>query len=336
MFQTRLATSLIKHGAALLVVAALFLCMLAEESVASGGFLSFPTLVSISAACRDTQTQWLVFLFCLFLFIAVRLLSVSLLSCSVYNRSDYGLIAMLAICAGGYFIDYENSARSVAPLSFVAAISIGRTIAVLVSTVFRQRIGSFFYFLLAGILALSLWQPPWAPKYLYRGQIRLVGLWGHPNSYGIVIAVGCILAFGLFANSKPMRESLFGSRHEGTPSESRRSRLCDTLRTLILICAFFTLAIALVRSLSRGAWIGASVAIAFYINTSTQSHSRHNCGIRWRILYIIFWLAVSAIILALLIGCGRSFAPVARLMSFFTRNDFSTANRLFAWRDIFS
>lgn len=62
---------------------------------------------------------------------------------------------------------------------------------------FAQRMRVVILVLLALLAASALWQPEATRQFQYRGIPRWNGAWDNPNLYGLLMAVGVVLAVGL-------------------------------------------------------------------------------------------------------------------------------------------
>ena len=191
------------------------------------------------------------------------------------------------------------------------------------------------------LLALSvLVQPDWWEKFPYRGHQRWQGPWWNPNHFGLLMAIGLVLAVG---------QGLQKLRHrEGTP---RRHRLW----TQHLLLGFYVLAacltgFGLVKSYSRGAWLGAALALVYlgfqlfrFLNyrarisgIPTNEDQAGPVGISWGALFLrnCLTLGLTALSVGLLVfwNCMHAHNPVIRrALSMGNVNDFSWRKRLFAY-----
>ena len=227
-------------------------------------------------------------------------------------------------------------------------------------------------FLLAGA---ALWQPERGMEFQYRGQRRWTGVWDNPNTYGVLMGTGLTLALGLLGSrgKRPTSNvqhstsnevgrvtpcapgmggaepSTFNFQHATTPKlscSSCVSRLKRILPIVILLTAAGVCAYALIKSYSRGAWLGAAVGIGYLIWKWINREPReiHEKLTREKPSTFNFqpathriWLPISVILASVLVLSFWQFrhteSPLLRrVFSVGNPNDFSWRNRVTAWQ----
>ncbi len=179
------------------------------------------------------------------------------------------------------------------------------------------------------LLALSvLVQPQWWPKTAYLGQRRWQGPWFGPNQFGILVATGMVLAAGR------------GWQRWRWGPASPAKAIAGSLRGGVLHCgiACALMAVGLIRSYSRGAWLGAALGLAcltshFLRKAAGAQPARAFPWPRW-VLHSRVSVAVillSVIVLAFW-GLGQTQIRVLRrALSASNMNDFSWRNRVAAY-----
>jgi O-antigen ligase len=118
-----------------------------------------------------------------------------------------------------------------------------------------------------GILILllsvaALWHPERGMEFFYRGQPRWTGPWDNPNLFGVLMGVGTVLAVGLLIGRKRPTSNAqlpISKVHRFTSLVTRHAPL-----PLLLIAAGMC-AYALLKSYSRGAWLGTACGLAFLL-----------------------------------------------------------------------
>jgi hypothetical protein len=161
-----------------------------------------------------------------------------------------------------------------------------------------QAVLSILILLLA---SASLWHPERGMLFFYRGQPRWTGPWDNPNLYGVLMGVGTVLALGLLVSRLKSKDSSRGAKVEsrepeevgrGSPlpaplvtetdgahgvtrptinSQPKTINCSHWLRagrflfSVFLLSAFVLCGIGLLKSYSRGAWLGTAVGIGFLI-----------------------------------------------------------------------
>jgi len=163
--------------------------------------------------------------------------------------NDLLLLIFLLVIITEFFVNY--SSRTAADiLTFLFGVTLGKGASLLLRNgnlseprSHRSVIGPFLIGLMT-LLGLSMcWQPDMAGSY-YHGP-RWKGLWDNPNTYGMLMGVGCVLAIGLF----------------GANSQSENGRW-NTKAVLILIAAGM-MGVGVVMSYSRGTWLAMSIALLY-------------------------------------------------------------------------
>jgi hypothetical protein len=198
----------------------------------------------------------------------------------------------------------------------------------------------------------------------YRGQQRWTGPWDNPNLYGILMGVGAVLAVGLFVQSLKANVSrrIQQKRHLPptlSPDEAEREgkrptfnfqlSTCNAAHWLSLtfyFCAAALCGYGLLKSYSRGAWLGTAVGLVFLIWKffNHETHKTHENQTQQKISTFNFqpstrrlWLPLSIFLVSLLVISFWQFrhteSPLLRrVFSVGNVNDFSWRNRVMAWQ----
>jgi O-antigen ligase len=190
---------------------------------------------------------------------------------------------------------------------------------------FRRMALPFFVFFLA---AISLFQGDVPHAYQYLGKTRWTGLWVNPNTCGLLMGTGIVLASGqLFDGLKLAR----GGRSD-SETENRITGVRRGLKLVILAGAACLMALGFFKSLSRGAWIATGVGVGYIIA---------DFGLRSAELPIVQRIKRSWLPLA--VGClslgvvlfwqfkQTNWRPARRALSAANSADFSWRNRIAAW-----
>ena len=114
------------------------------------------------------------------------------------------------------------------------------------------------------------------------------------------------------------------------------SRACRFLLSLFLLSALVLCAFGLLKSYSRGAWLGTAIALAFILFQGVKFQGSSGWAGRVVSLLRRLWLPSSILILSILVISFWQFrhteAPLARrVFSVGNPNDFSWRNRVAAW-----
>lgn len=323
-------------------------------------------LQEVAAALRDPGTQWMVALCCIGYWLAFQILrhrvsergvrvleadqrarpgtgaatrwrqrfTVAVCQCRRSVTCAAGLVVLAALA---YALDYRGAAQTTQAITLLGTVMIGQGLALWAGwsreakrEPMQVRSIVVFTFLIL-LVAAAVW--PTAPQYPfhYRGWQRHLGPWDNPNTYGILMGLGLVLALGLVLPTP---------RNQTQPG---RTRLKCVVPVLSFVAAVL-LARGLVLSFSRGAWLGTScgllyLALAWFRASGMRTESPQGSTVsaaRWLThLHRNRWpLAVLIAALGLLAfwnGRHTEFAPARRAFSVGNVNDFSWRNRVAAW-----
>jgi hypothetical protein len=161
---------------------------------------------------------------------------------------DWPLIGLLIIAVAVYFIGYAVRSATDA-LTLLFGVTLGKgTQFLLKSGRWKAKsendsiVSSFLIGLIVLLALASLWQLDNGSSFQ---RLRWMGLWNNPNDYGMLMSVGVVLAAGLLAGSQK--------------SEVRSQKLLS----VALFIAAGLMAIGLLFSYSRGAWLGTVVGLLY-------------------------------------------------------------------------
>jgi len=116
--------------------------------------------------------------------------------------------------------------------------------------------------LMALLAGAAVWQAEAAHLFQYRDQARWAGPWDNPNTFGMLIGVGAVLAVGSLASTVLSLES-GGGEHPTSNIQHPTSKLWGWVKAAVLLAAAGVMGVGLVKSYSRGAWVGAAVGMAY-------------------------------------------------------------------------
>lgn len=250
-----------------------------------------------------------------------------------FRLEDLSLVALVVIAVVDYFV--VSSATEAVTL--VAGITLGKGAVVLlglqkgkvthqnpiIPANHQSEVRRVLTVLVMLLAFSSCWHLNMSDNF-YRGP-RWMGLWNNPNDYGMLMSAGFMLAVGLLAterhklNVRFLRQSF--SHSVGSSSVSRCS--CEMIHSIILFIAAGMMAVGLLFSYSRGAWIGATSGL-LYLTTVYGKF-------KWRfVLSMTFFVVV---VVWLFWNSTLNTAPW-----FVKRMDFgrpSAQHRVDAWRGAF-
>jgi hypothetical protein len=170
--------------------------------------------------------------------------------------------------------------------------------------------------LLVSLLAgAALWQPEMIRSFQYHDTFRWSGVWDNPNTYGLLMGTGLVLATSLIIGAQRwMLEDRYWFKMFSII-------LCSFL---MILCGY-----GLFKSYSRGAWLAGMVGLIYLAILSIKA-SRFFDDFRRNSISLALLLMS---LLALTFWQFRFFdwRPVQRVYSISNVNDLSWRNRVTAW-----
>ena len=388
-----------------LVLSVLGLCFFGDGSPAKSSQVLGPALAEITAVLADPGTQWMVFVCAAMYLLAFVILRRRLagggeggagdavdgrwkmedrasvvragwgLAAQGLGQPAFWLTGLMVLAAVAYAFDYTQSAKSTQALTSIGAAMVAQGAALWEGG--RQKAegrngGSrTVSVLIVLLLGAAVWQAETEQLFQYRGQARWAGPWDNPNTFGVLMGVGLVLAVGKLVQSlKPKVQSLElkgqGPEFEFQTLPNAEHRTSNIQHPVLnwglwVKGAFFlgaaaVMGVGLVKSYSRGAWVGAAVGVAylaFHIGKAEmlkteklkggwsggKAESRklkaeirpgvlRRAGRRWGAFLIIF---ASVGVLAFWSFRHTDRAVVRRTYTVANANDFSWRNRVAAW-----
>ncbi len=229
---------------------------------------------------------------------------------------------------------------------FLAGIVISQALEILLSRQLRGGlpVGGISIALLVLLLCVaSLSGSNYSGGYKYRAEIRETGLWDNPNTYGLLLGIGIVLAIALFMQ---LTEWIRYRRHGFFPKGvsihfiSRLRVNQNLLASVAFGCAgiavVLQLVVGLTNSYSRGAWLATLAGMAYYCYHYPWKINPLELGTKVSLWFCRrCWLKASlfcAFTFLVLYRLSHSeFTVVKRLVSVTDVNDYSWRNRLLAW-----
>ncbi len=198
-----------------------------------------------------------------------------------FSQNDWPLISLLLITIAAYFISYTESWRAAEAIILLAGVTMGKSAFVLLrcdeggnnSEIQKFGVRNFLVGLVV-LLAFSAW---WHLDIGVYHVSRWMGLWDNPNVYGMLMGAGLTLAIGLLAASLKSKAQSPKLAEENSDSSSRsflrslRSFEAENIvgdswnssLRIILFIAAGMMAVGLLFSYSRGAWVGTAVGLLY-------------------------------------------------------------------------
>ena len=172
--------------------------------------------------------------------------------------------------AARYAFNYQTSYPRMDFLTLLAGAAAGQAVAV--TRLRRAGMGrprSFHQealplLILTAALA-AMFHPDMGESYQYRGHARWTGPCFDPNTFGVLMGAGIVLAGGgLVQSLRSKVQSRPSAEGGGQGLKSKvQSLKSNAYRALLLAVAAGVMGVGLVKSYSRGAWVGAVVGVAW-------------------------------------------------------------------------
>lgn len=244
-----------------LAVAALSLCLFSEWLVGRSMGFTGSLLREVQAVFRDAETQWMV-MACLVVYFLTFLLLDRAGFRKIRCMPKMTLVALVLFALLAYVRCYHTAVGPLSALTLMGGIVIGQAFAFWIGQEPRNGTGPapavFIAFTLVLLLAAaSVWHPnDNYAAYAYLGKQRWTGPWTNPNTFGVLMGVGFVMAAGLLI--------CFWRQ----PNRTWKAWLAMCLS----FCAMAPLGFGLARSYSRGAWVSTLAGLAFLL------YARHSIG----------------------------------------------------------
>jgi hypothetical protein len=225
-------------------------------------------LKSIDVIFTDSTIQWEVALwlagcFVIFLILEYQLSSQNKLR---WNIANIWLIALILLALLPYMRAYEIACQSTQVIIFFSGIVFAKAIFIWAqwrSSNVEQRMRILIVLFVVLLGGLALCQPHTAREFQYHRIIRWSGICDNPNTYGMLMGAGTLLAIALLVSNRHL--------------------------AIILVSAILMMGTGLVMSYSRGAWLGTTIGLLYLAN----SYNKFN----WRSLKFLLLSAFCFLVL---------------------------------------
>ncbi len=168
--------------------------------------------------------------------------------------SDWVLFGFLGLTVAHYACRYSTAAGSTEALLILAGIWVAGIWRVVGSLQSPRRFWPAFWVGSVGLAVVSLWHWPLFRVYHYREAHRATGLWNNPNTYGLLSACLSAACLTWLFRLAPWKQA--ASNHRLNERNADR-------RAWLLLLPLVPAALGLLRSYSRGAWLGFLVAMVW-------------------------------------------------------------------------
>jgi hypothetical protein len=168
--------------------------------------------------------------------------------------SDWALFGFLGLTVAHYACRYSTAAGSTEPLFILAGIWVASVWRVVGSLQPPRRFWPVFWVGVFGLAVISLWHWPLFQVYHYREARRATGLWNNPNTYGLLAACLSAACLAWLFRLAPWKQAA-----SNNPLSERNT----DRRAWLLLLPLVPAALGMLRSYSRGAWLGFLVAMVW-------------------------------------------------------------------------
>ena len=264
------------------------------------------------------------------------------------RKPDFWLAVFVSWVLLRYAVAYESASKSLQVVVLLTGVVFGKAVAFWTQgsrTLSASppdgargagvRVRGFLTLLLLLLAVSVLCQTDSGMQYQYRGIPRWKGPWDNPNTFGVLVAVGAVLGVGMLMSAARKAES-----------GKQKADIQRWVRMVLLIAPTVVCGIGLLKSYSRGAWLGAVCGLGFIVYqvvrwqvagaAKTESRKQKveiSCGSPSR----LGWLSVAVVGLSVFTIAFWQFrhsqSPLLRrVFSVANLNDFSWRNRVTVWQ----
>jgi O-antigen ligase len=294
----------------------------------------------IAAILHDPETKCIL-LMCLAMYFAVFLLLRSRKGAGFWRQGnpDLSLICVLAVSAVVYALDYSPSGQA---LTLIAGTTLGCGIAAWAgcetkeeTSESRNTAGAIVFVLVLILLSAALWQVESAHMFFYRDSGRWTGPWDNPNIFGVLMGAGLVLAGTLVQGPKSKARSPSSVRGPQSMAKCSAATIWKWTRLVTCVASAGLTGLGLMKSYSRGAWMGTLIGMAYLFWIKVRSPRSDVQGCRFACFgRSSVWLSIIFASTSLLCFWGfrqTNWHPAQRVVSIANANDFSWRNRVSAW-----
>ena len=283
----------------------------------------------LASLCKS-DTQWIVFACLWFYFVLFQVLLRAQLKISFFRltNSNLWLGIFLLLVSLGYFFDYGVASTTSFATALVTGVLFGQGASYYVNL---RASNTGRRALIIGILLVLLVTTGFIggnplTDFQYRGSRRWVGPWDNPNTFGLLMGVGVLIAIGFLYGC--LRNYRNRSADVGQTFGNFSPRLSLAIITFFL-AATGLMVVGLAMSFSRAAWLGVIVAIIYVVFRSFSG--RNIPVVRKRSLLFGAVIVVSICVIAFWNIQHSNLLTVRRALSVSNPNDFSSRKRIAAY-----
>ncbi len=211
-----------------------------------------------------------------------------------FSLDDLPLIGLLLVVIATYFFDYGPSWRGMEATTLMFGATLGKGARALFMQKEERRMQKIrnskseilnFLVGLIVLLAFASWWHVETSASVFLGP-RWMGLWNNPNDYGELMGAGLVLAVGLLAHRLKAKGKIKNAEVGSQSPEVRRwnpllrffapfKPAVRNPQSAILFVAAGMMAVGLLFSYSRGAWLGTAIGLLYLAKVYGKLKWRH-------------------------------------------------------------
>ena len=239
-----------------------------------------------------------------------------------FNRNDVFLISLLLLAVIFYFSKRGEKPLAADAIMLLWGTTLAKGVRVFFEKRYSKREAKSFLIGMVFLLAFSSWWHLDDSNNFYPHGVRWTGLWGDPNTYGMLMSSGVLLSVGLLLADRSWKMENGESRclNSEFRIQNKNGDSLNRLRLIVLLIAAFMMGTGLIFSYSRGAWLGTTIGLLYLASQYGK--------LKWR--YVVMGIGLLAVSVGMFWGRTPDNAPW-----YVKRMDFSrpsAQHRVAAWK----
>jgi O-antigen ligase len=234
----------------------------------------------VTAVLNEAGTQWMVFVCAAIYFVAFVVLRCRVAGgrragtrWGTWLPGEFWLLGLVVVAVLAYAFDYTQAVKSKMAVTLLGGAMVGQGVSFFESrkqkAESRNGGGGILLVLVVLLAAAAGWQAETRLTFQYRGQTRWSGPWDNPNTFGMLMGVGVVLSLGRLCLGKveKLKTEMLKAEGEHPTSniESPTSNWWVWVRRVFLLVAAGVMGWGLLKSYSRGAWVGTLMGAAYLL-----------------------------------------------------------------------
>ncbi len=187
----------------------------------------------------------------------------------------FWLCGLVTLAMLAYVTQFAEATRSTHALTLVGGVVLGQGAGLwearLRAKGQRLKSGTVVVVLVVLLAAAAVWQAEPGLVFQYRGLERWSGPWDNPNTFGLLMGVGVVLAVGRLTK----RLKAKGQRLKDGGGEHRTLNWAGWVAGGFYLAAAGAMGVGLLKSYSRGAWVGAAAGLTYLAVCGLRPKDEH-------------------------------------------------------------